>query len=264
MNDIVLNFYGFSRYPFLKNISCKNHFISESYKQAQGFLGLGIRSEDIMLVSGEVGIGKSAALRSFYSSVDTNTYLPVYIRGTNLSSTDLYKLLLEAMQIMPPHFGDKAKRLYFKAVAEMSKKPVAIIDDAQELKDSAIDGLKAMVNFDCDSKNKITFILSGQPELIQRIKLAQFYSLRQRIKLSFAMQAMTLEETCRYIDHHTRICDNPNSIFSDSAKSAIFKRSRGIARIINSICYNAIAYGAANKLEIIDSSNLVFGALIDD
>ena len=264
MSDIVLNFYGFSRYPFLKDISCKNHFISNSYKQTQGFLELGIRSEDIMLISGEIGVGKSAALRCFCSEIDTNTYLPIYIRGTNLSSTDLYKIILESLQVTPPHFGDKAKRLYFKTVAEMSKKPVIIIDDAQELKDSALTGIKAMVNFDCDSKNKITFILSGQPEFVQRIKLVQFYSLRQRIKLSFDMNAMTLEETCQYIDHHTKICENPNPIFSDSAKSDIYKRSKGIARIINSICYNAIAFGAANKYEIIDSTNLVFSALLDD
>ena len=263
MNNLILDYYGFSHYPFSKEIADKNIFMSQSHKQVLGLLSVGIQSEDIILLTGEVGIGKSVALRNFCSTVDTNCYHTIYLRGTELSLGELYKTILESLQINPPHFSDKARRLYFKKIPEFSKKPIIIIDDAQELKDSAFSGLKAMVNFECDSKNKITFILSGQPELVSRIKLINFYSLRQRIKLYFEMTSMTLEETCKYIDHHTKICNNPNPVFSDNAKVEIFNRSKGIARKINAICYNAIARAAVEKYEIIDSSNLVFSDIID-
>lgn len=264
MNNLILDYYGFSHYPFSKEISNKNIFVTQSHKEVLGLLEVGIQSEDIILLSGEIGVGKSVALRYFSSTIDSNCYHTIYLRGINFSQGELYKIILESLQIDPPHFTDKAKRLYFKKIPELSKKPVIIIDDAQELKDSALSGIKAMVNFDCDSKTKIIFVLSGQPDLISRIKLAQFYSLRQRIKLFFEMTRMTLVETCQYIDHHTKICNNPNPIFSDGAKTEIYNRSKGIARKINAICYNAIAYGAANKYKVIDSSNLVFSDLIDD
>lgn len=264
MNNIILNFYGLSHFPFMKDIPTNKLYLSASHKQTLGFLELGIQADDIMVLSGDIGVGKSAAIRNFCMNIDADTFQPIYIRGTKLSGTDLYKIILDSLQISPPHFGDKAKRLYFSKVPELVKKPIIIIDDAQELKDSALLEIKSMVNFECDSKNSITFLLTGQPELMQRLKFAHFYSLRQRIKMHLEMKPLTVKETCEYIDHHTKICNKPTPIFSDDAKMAVFKRSKGIARVINSICYNAIAYGAANKCEIIDSSNLLSSPLLED
>ena len=140
---------------------------------------------------------------------------------------------------------------------------MVVIDDTQELKDSALLGIKSMVNFECDSKNKITFILAGQPELVPRIKMAHLVSLRQRINLSFAMTGMSLKEVCEYIDHHTRICKNPKAIFSDEAKSTVYNQSKGIPRLVNTICYNAIVKGAAEKRVVIDTANLVVPELLN-
>lgn len=263
MDNLVLNYYGFSQKPFSKSIGKKGFFLTESHNKALGMLELGIQNEDIILLSGPVGIGKSVVLQNLIQEMDTNIYTPVYIRGTNLSEGDLYKILLNELNIETPHFASSAKRIFFKKIPELNKKPIVILDDAQELKDSALHGLKSMVNFDCDSKTRITFILSGQPELVGRIKMSYFMPIRQRINLSYPMCGLSLEETCKYIDHHTKLCNCTKVLFSDAAKAEIFKQSQGVPRIINALCYNALIGGAVKKNEIIDTSNLVIPELFN-
>lgn len=263
MNNLILDFYGFARLPFSKCIAVRDIYTSSCHNEALGMLELGSQTEDILLLTGSIGVGKSVVLRSFTSKLDPNKYTSVYVRGTGLSEGDLYKHILNELNIGAPHFATTAKLQFFKSIPELVKKPVVILDDAQELKDSALLGIKSMVNFECDSKNKITFILAGQPELIARLKMVHLVSLQQRINLSFSMRGMSLEEVCQYIDHHTRICKNPKSIFSDAAKAVIYDQSQGIPRRVNNICYNAIVKGAAEKREVIDSANLVVPELFE-
>jgi general secretion pathway protein A len=262
MNNMILDFYGLSHLPFSKEIPEKDVFKTHAHSEALGMMELGLTSEDIMLLSGEIGSGKSVVLRSFMALLDPNSHMPVYLRGAYMGQTDLIKSILFELKIEPPHFANNARLVFYNSISELSRKPVVIIDDAQELKDSALLGLKSLVNFDCDSKNKIIFILAGQPELLVRIRMSHFYSLRQRIRLSLDMKKMNLEETCQYIDHHMKICDHSNSLFSDSAKAEIFRRSNGNPRLVNTFCYNAIVHGAGKKYEIIDSSNLVFSDIL--
>lgn len=263
MNNLIMDFYGFSRLPFSKSIAMKDVFRTKSYNEALGMLQLGGQADDIILLAGAIGIGKSVALRAFTHELDSNRFAPVYVRGTGLAAGDLYKAILDGLNIDSPYFAGAARSCFFKCIPGLAKKPIVILDDAQELKDSALLCLKSMVNFDCDSKNRITFILAGQPELLTRMKMSHLASVRQRINLAHTMLPMSLEETCRYIDHHTRICSNPKAIFSDSAKGEVFKRSHGIPRLVNTICYNAIVKGAACKLEVIDSADLVMPELLE-
>jgi len=252
----VLDFYGFSTMPFGKNIPYAEIFPSRSLKDVFSMLEMGVVTEDILLVSGPIGCGKSVALRYFIHSLDTNTYLPVYITGNINSPSEFYKQVLQALLIDPPFSPIKAKALYFKSIYDMSKKPVVIIDDAQDMKDSSLLCIKDMVNFDSDSKSRISFVLSGQPELKIKISYSAFAAVRQRIKLDIVLKCLTLEETCAYVDHSLKICGRNSTVFSDNAKSEVYKKAEGIARRINKLCYKALILGAINKKEIIDSFDL--------
>jgi general secretion pathway protein A len=258
MHKAVLDHFGFARLPFSKTLSPKDSFQAHSYTEAVARLEYGIASEDFLLLTGPVGVGKSVVLGSLIHSLDPNAYTPIYIRGNNIGEGDLCKAILAALDRDPPRYSQPAKRMFFSVVADLSRKPIALVDDAQEIKDSALLSLKSLANFGSDSQSKITFILSGQPELKARLKLAQFLSLKQRIRLFYHMKPMSLEETCRYIDHHTRLAGNPNPLFSDAAKADIHRCSDGIPRNINTICYRSIVNATVNKLKLIDSSDLYF------
>ena len=252
----VLDFYGLSKMPFGKDILVEDIYSTEQINNTSAMLKLGLADEDIILMTGPVGSGKSVTLRTFVNNLDLNKYTPVYLRGNNMTQAELYKFILQEMKIEAPRSLIKVKTLYFKTVMEATKKPVVIIDNAQDVSDEALLAIKAMVNFDKDSASRICFVLVSQPELRQTISYSHFESLRQRIKLNVHLSGMSLEDTCGYIDHSIKITGRGNLIFSDSAKSEIYNRSEGIARQVNKICYQALVSGAINKRDLVDSKDL--------
>jgi len=263
MTNAVLDFFGFSHLPFSKILSSRQLFHSTAYKEAFAQLEYGIPVEDIMLLSGPVGCGKSVVVNALIHALDSNHYSPIYVRGSNLTEVELYKSILCALDHEPPYFSGAAKRLFYRIVPELSKQPVIFLDDAQEIKDSALLALKSMANFGSDSQHKITFVLCGQPELRATLKLSRYLALKQRIRLFFHMQGMGLQETCAYIDHHITAAGKPTSVFADDAKSEVHRCSEGIPRRVNLICYRSIVNAALNELNIIDSKNLILDDLSD-
>jgi len=264
MNKSMQDFYGFSTIPFSKDISTKDIFATAASANAKGMLSLAVDKEDVVLLTGEIGIGKSVVLRAFGQELDENKYAPVYLRGPTLSVAQLYQSILFGLNVTPPYSCGAAKMLYFRKIPDLAKKPIIVIDDAQDLPDSTLAEIKSLVNFDLDSRNFITIILTGQPEITRRIKMEHLGALRQRIRLAVEMQAMSCNESVQYIDHHTRICGNPNPLFSESAKADIFKKTNGVARKINTICLNTLLQGAIDELAIIDSMNISVPPLLDD
>ncbi len=264
MHKLMIDYYGFQTMPFSKDIATKDLFPTAAHTDALGMLGLAAGKEDVVLLTGEIGIGKSVVLRSFLHELDENRHMPLYIRGSSLSIAQLYKYSLAGLNIAPPYTATSARILFFRKVPELSKKPLIVIDDAQDLPDSTLAEIKSLVNFDLDSRNLITVILSGQPEIARRIKMDHLNALRQRIRLSLSMSPMSCDEAVRYIDHHTAVCGNKNPLFTEAAKADIFKKTGGIARQINTICYNTLLQGAARELDIIDSNDICVPELMDD
>ena len=263
MNNTVLDFFGFTHMPFSKLLSHKQLFHSSDYKQSFAQLEYGIPTEDIMLLTGPVGCGKSVLLSALMHTLDSNLYLPIYVRGNNLSEAELYKTILCSLHHQTPFFSNIAKRLFYSTVPELTKQPVVFIDDAQEMQEPALLALKSMTNFHFDSQHRITFILSGQPELKAVLTYSRFLALNQRIRLFSHMKGLNLEETCAYIDHHTHIAGKPTALFADDAKSHVHRCSEGIPRKINQVCYRSILNAAINQISIIDSQNLLHDDLSD-
>lgn len=263
MHDRVLSFFGFSRLPFGKHVDPAATFASTAHREALSRLAFGVADEDLLLLTGPIGCGKSVALAAFVAELDGNRYSPLYVRAAGVSESQLFKTILDELKIDPPFFAGQAKQLFFKTIPELARKPVVILDDAQDLAPGALLAIKSMTNFHFDSRTAITFVLAGQPELRESLKYAPFASLRQRIRISYQMPPMDLEETCRYIDHHTARCQCPSSIFADDAKADIHRHSGGVPRLINAICYRSILHAAANGIRIIDSTNLDTDDLAD-
>jgi len=253
----VMSFYGFIRMPFDKDFEIAEAFTSPSLANAVSMLALGVESEDILLISGPIGSGKSVALRSFIAALDPNRFMPLYLRGLGLSAADLVKSVLLSLLVEPPFNYAKARALYFKSITEHSHKPVVVIDDAQDMKESALLSVKNLVNFNADSKSKITFVLCGQPELKETLRYTRLSSVHQRIRHWVEFSGLSLKDTCEYIDHAVTLAGRPTPVFSDNAKAEIHKRSLGIPRRINRVCLRTLFEGAAQGRAIIDGSDVV-------
>jgi len=258
MEKSVRDFYGLSYMPFSKLSSPQNAFPTEGFKEACAKVAFGIGSEDFLLLTGPVGVGKSVVLNAILHDIDTTRYIPIYIRGNGLSEGELYKGILAGLDREPPRYTQSAKRMFFSVVPSLTRKPIVAIDDAQEMKESAMLSLKTLTNFDTDSQNKITFILCGQPEFKAQLKLAQFLPLTQRIRLFFHMKPMAVKETLGYIDQQTAKAGCLTQLFSDSAKLDIHRYSDGVPRVVNMCCYRSLINAAIKGVKIIDSSDVFF------
>ena len=102
----------------------------------------------------------------------------------------------------------------------------------------------------------ITFILTGQPDLRAILVYAHFDALRTRIRLTQELTPMSLEETAGYIDHGLKIIHCQEKMFSDKAKMEVSKGLAGIARSVNTICYEVILRAAIDKKHVIDTLDL--------
>ena len=109
-------------------------------------LQLGVSGEDILLLTGKIGCGKTVIIRRAMQELDNNLYQPVYLRGTPMSLAELYKQILQELKVEPPRSLVKAKTLFYSKVAESTKKPVVIIDDAQDIGEDALLAVRSMVN----------------------------------------------------------------------------------------------------------------------
>ncbi len=242
--------------PFSKDIPTEDIFKSSMTNGLLGMLELGISTEDIMLTFGKIGCGKTIALRLFMGLLDTSKYYPLYLKSSGMNIPHLYKSILCGMKVEPPSRLYAVKRLYEKIIPESRKKPIIILDDAQDLADDALLEIKNLVSFDADSRNRLCVIISGQMELVDKLKFSFFTPLMQRVRLQYQAESMDLEETCRYIDHQLNVCGKENSIFTDDSKSEIFKRTNGIARLVNKECYKAIIAACVKGKEIVEPSIL--------
>ena len=125
------------------------------------------------------------------------------------------------------------------------------------MEESALLSVKNLVNFDSDSKSKITFVLCGQPELKETLRYSRLASVHQRIRHWVEFAGLSLKDTCEYVDHAIVRAGRPTPIFSDNAKAEIHKRSLGIPRRINRVCLLTLFEGAAQGRSIIDEANVV-------
>jgi type II secretory pathway predicted ATPase ExeA len=256
VKDTVLTHFGFSRMPFGKDVPIDRIFPTASLAETTAMLSLGLDCEDIMLITGAIGCGKSLMVRRAAGDFDPDRYQLIYLRGGVSGASELYKLVLRGLNVEPPHTFSKVKSRYFASVSETARKPIVVLDDAQDAHPEALLALKAMTNFESDSQSRLTFILVGQPELVSLLSLSHFQSVRERIRLAARITPMNLRETCAYIDHALSIVEREEPLFSDDAKAQVFKRTQGIARRINTVCYQAILNAAIDKRSIIDAQNL--------
>ena len=101
MHDQVLTFFGFSRLPFGKHLSPADAFASRAQQEALSRLSFGVADEDLLLLSGPIGCGKSVALAAFVAALDGNRYSPLYVRGSGRSAAGLVKAVLEGLKTPP-------------------------------------------------------------------------------------------------------------------------------------------------------------------
>jgi general secretion pathway protein A len=260
MQNKIKNFFGFKKIPFSKSIGVNELFQSAELKEACARLELALQNEDMALLTGAAGSGKSSAIRAFADSLDPAQHKIVYIPADNFKIGEIAKLALAELQVKSPYQATAALRALKKAVATLSNdkgiKPVIIIDESQELPLTTLSAFKHLLNFSMDSSNLLFILLCGQSEFQDTIQLLPLESLKRRMRIRCHMSGLTLDETSRYISHQLKISGIDKNIFTDDTISQIYSMSKGIISNINRFCFDLIIYAVSQSKDIIEPSML--------
>lgn len=216
-------------------------FMSRSHKRAVTYLDYGIRERaGFILLTGEVGSGKTTIVRDLIKKLDTSIVLSK-VFNTSVDSSQLLAMVNNDFGI-PVQGKDKVgllRDLNDFLIDQYSKgnKPTLIIDEAQNLTPKILEEIRMLSNLETDNAKLLQIILVGQPELRETLALPSLLQLRQRISINCHIHPLTRQEVEDYILHRMLIAGNRDAVsFSCRAFDIIHQYSRGIPRLINVIC----------------------------
>lgn len=249
-------YYGFREKPFSLLPDPSFLFPSRKHQMALTMLEYGLTNQaPISVVTGEVGSGKTTLVRALLNQLPDNLTIGT-ITNTHAEIGDLLQWV---MMSLGQEFRNKEKvELYNDFVMFLineyaqGRRTVLIIDEAQNLPAGALEELRMLSNVNVDKDQVLQLMLVGQPELratLNRVELRQF---AQRVASSYHLEPLTRDETHQYIAHRIQVAGGDPAIFSEAASDKIWYHSRGIPRVVNTLCDVALVYGYAEQQECID------------
>ncbi|MFH1977001.1 MAG: AAA family ATPase [Pseudomonadota bacterium] len=246
------DFYGLREKPFNLTPDPRFLFLSESHRVALEHLLYGItQKEGFMLIVGDVGLGKTTLCRFLMEKLgeDTETAL---ILNPQISEEELLAGILSEFGITSSETGkkgmvDRLNRFLLEKLAS-NRKVAVIVDEAQNLSLSVLEQIRLLSNLETEKEKLLQIILLGQPELQEKLKLPVLRQLNQRISIRCHLRPLGKNETLKYIEHRLMIAGSKGDIaFSKRAISLIFKRSKGIPRLVNLISDRALLGGYSKQ-----------------
>ncbi len=253
------DYYRFNYTPFSRSIPTSDLFPARGHQEIQGRLTFALQERLPALVTGDIGTGKSTALRAFAHSLDRNIYPLAYLPNPLLNPVTLFSQILLALKVQPAFTFTRLQTQLHDALLELTRSGrflLLVVDEAHLLSPDIFAQLRFLLNQEFDSASQLTLVLLGQPDLAQRLTFAPYQALHQRLAVRYQLSPFDLEETAAYVKHHLRVAGFQDPLFSDSFIAALFDHTKGGARHINNLCLAALLLGATEDKKILDDTDL--------
>jgi type II secretory pathway predicted ATPase ExeA len=254
-------FYGFTHVPFSRTIATQDLFPTAGQKELSARLAYLVRERGLGLVTGDIGSGKSTAVRTFAASLDFNRYLVVYLANPTTGMTGLYRDLVVSLGYEPPFSKPRLVARIRTALEELSvtkhRAPVVVLDEAHLLTQPMLEQLRLLFSDKMDSQSLATLVLVGHPDLRRTLHLSVHEAFTQRLAVRYHLGPLDLQETIGYIKHQVRLAGyTAGPLFTDDAIQRIFEYTKGIPRRINQVCTTALMAGLIDQKSVLDETTL--------
>ena len=242
-------FYGLTSKPFQLNPDPSFYFGSKQHRRAKAYLEYGLlRNEGFIVITGEIGAGKTTIVRGLLDSMDSNTVTAANLVSTQLDAEDTLRMVGAAFGVRVKDVSKADLLMAIEAflVTQISegKRSLLIVDEAQNLTPRAVEELRMLSNFQFGKQALLQTFLVGQPEFREILQHPNMQQLRQRVTATCHIGPLDLEETQGYIEHRLKCAGSTGKPeFGPGTFDAIFKATGGIPRRINSICDRLLLLG---------------------
>jgi general secretion pathway protein A len=256
---MVLDYYKLREHPFGVTPDSRYLFLSSTHREALASLLYGVDAGcGFLALIATPGLGKTTLLFHAMNQLREKA-LTVFLFQTVCTPMDLLRALLTGLGVQDTQGTLIQMQLRLKEAlveqARRGKRVVVVIDEAQNLDDSVLELIRMLSNFETSREKLIQIILSGQPQLAEKIGSPDLEQLRQRVSIFACLKPFSREDTQLYIDHRLRIAgynfDAP--LFTRDALALIADYSDGIPRNINNLCFNSLSLACALQKKLIDS-----------
>lgn len=255
-------FFGLRESPFNVNPDPRYLFLTAGIREALASLAYGIRGrKGILLLTGEVGTGKTTLLNMVLDWLRKNRAATAFIFNTHLTTAELFDSLMTDLGI-PCESHSKSEILmrlnrWLLDRYSNGQTTVLIVDEAQGLSDQLLEEIRFLTNLETSTEKLLQVVLSGQPELEEKLRQPHLRQLRQRITVRCRTNLLSLEETQGYVTERLRIAGaTSGQIFSPEAIESIHRHSKGIPRVINVLCEHALISAFADQESTVTASQV--------
>jgi len=246
--------YGLTRTPFGRDLAPGMLHRHDAHNQAVARLTWCIAERGIGIVTGEVGAGKTVAVRTALAGLDASRHTVIYLANPQIGIRGIHEAIVTAFGGQPTNLSSRLIAQSTAALAsardERGKTPVLVLDEAHLLSYDQLEAIRMLTNTALDSDSPLATVLVGQPTLRRTLRLAVLAALEQRITIRYTMPPMTPEETASYIHHHLTLAGRSDTLFSDDATQLIHTTARGYPRAVNNLALQALvaAYVTGNAI----------------
>lgn len=256
------DFYGLSANPFQLKPDPHFFFGSKGHKRAMAYLDYGLsRGEGFIVITGEVGAGKTTLMRNLFRKLESNKIRAAQIVNSALDAEDILRTVAAAFGL-PYEDASKTSLLgriehFLRQCDQQHRRALLMVDEAQNLTPGAVEELRMLSNFQTDDKCLLQIFLLGQPEFRRTLLSPDMEQLRQRVIATYHLGPLDYFDTCAYIEHRLRTVgwqDDPR--MTDGAFFAIHDYTGGIPRKINTLCDRLFLMGYLEELHVFDEAEL--------
>src|ERR1700689_5452965 len=247
-------FFGLNESPFNVNPDPRYLYLTRQIQEALAGLTYGIQNrKGFILLTGEVGTGKTTLLNRLLDWLHGQRMATAYIFNSRLEVDHLFDYMMADFEI-PCESREKSQLLlrlnqWLLERYRAGKTAVLIVDEAQNLSPEVLEEIRLLTNLETSTEKLLQIVLTGQPELEEKLKMPSLRQLRQRITLRCHTAPLSLEETFGYIAERLRIGGaNGEPIFSKEAIEAVHRYSRGIPRVVNLLCEHSLVNSYVDSL----------------
>jgi len=252
-------YYGFRERPFNVTSDPAFFFLSSSHREALAHFIYGVNQrKGIIVISGEIGSGKTTLCRVFLNQAAQKNIKSAFIINPNFSTKELLEAIVADFGILT----SKKTKLslvnqlndFLLKEAMRGNNAVLIIDEAQNLKPSQLEEIRLLSNLETDKDKLIQIVILGQPELRFKLNLEKLIQLQQRVVVRYHIKPLDKAELKNYIDHRLKIAGSglERIPFTEEAFDIIYNFSGGTPRLINILCDRCLLAGFAAHTFTID------------